>query len=314
MKLSIIITTRNRYDDLFSCLGSVSMSRGLGFGYEVVVVDDASSDQTKTLDANKFNFPKFRLLRNQTQGMMVRSRNRGAKAAEGEYVLFVDDDNILHPDMISRLVSVADANPGYGILGPRMCYHPSGRCYLTYQRFNFFTGRTRGAIVERSADVFVSDGVPNVFMVRKEMLERCNYFDETVVQTFTEPDLAFQGRRFGYQSVVVNDAETYHRNPEVLGVKHLGGNQFYQKAYFLMRNRAVMVARYGNPLQQLTYLLCFSWFWPLAYSVLILRYGQPRLVPLYWWGYIDGLRFFVSRRLPDTDVLIIRLLDAISKT
>lgn len=307
-KLSIVITTRNRYADLVDCLHSIEESEGLDFKFEVIVVDDASSDETKEISAEKFKFKNFKVIRNPSQSMMVKTRNKGAREAQGELVLFVDDDNVIGKRMIHELVKFADDHSDFGIIGPKMCYFSSGEPYLNFQKINLYTGKTTGILREDSASSFFeSDGIPNVFMVRKKTLEICGYFDEEVVQTFTEPDLAFTARKYGHKCAMISAALTYHRIPVGGGAVQLGGNQFRQKAFFLMRNRTVMVVRYGSILQKISYFLLFAWFWPVAYSGLVLREKRFDLVRLYWRGFFSGIRYLLVGRLDPAETVIKRL-------
>ena len=92
LKLSIIITTRNRVSLLRNCICSIEKNN-LGFLYEVIIIDDASSDGTQEFDINEFPNLNIVLIQNPQQMMMVRSRNIGARLAKGEFVLFIDDDN-----------------------------------------------------------------------------------------------------------------------------------------------------------------------------------------------------------------------------
>jgi len=307
-KLSVVITTRNRASDLKACLQSVEQSIGIDYAFEVIVVDDASTDVTAQMSADDFAIENLIFMRNTTQGMMVQTRNRGARAALGELVLFVDDDNVLAQDMIVKLVKFADGHADYGIIGPKMCYFPSKRPYLSYQKISLFTGKTTGGLDTLDVEYIDSDGIPNVFMVRKSTLEHCGYFDEAIVQTYTEPDLAFSACRLGYKCAFVQDAETYHRIPEEKSAIQLGGNKFNQKAFFLMRNRTVIVARYGNWFQQTVYFIFFSWAWPLIYSISVLKEHRYDLIRLYWRGYWCGLKFFFSRKLPDPEYIISQLI------
>ena len=242
------------------------------------------------------------------QSMMVSTRNRGAKSAQGELVLFIDDDNVIAQDMIAKLVNFADSHTDYGIMGPKMCFFPSKRAYLSFQKISLLTGKTSGSVDTTGAEYIDSDGIPNVFMVRKSTLESCGYFDEAIVQTYTEPNLAFSAHRLGYKCAIVQNAETYHRIPEENSAIQLGGNKFNQKAFFLMRNRMVIVVRYGNWYQQLIYLVFFSWAWPLIYSLSVIKDRRFDLIRLYWHGYWCGLEFFFSRKLPSSQLVIEKLI------
>jgi GT2 family glycosyltransferase len=289
------------------CLESISKSEGVAHEFEVIVVDDASTDATSQMSTNSFQIENLSFVRNSKQDMMVRTRNKGARLAIGELVLFVDDDNVLAPDMIAKLVGFADNHPDFGIIGPKMCYYHSKKPYLSFQKINLYTGKTSGKLCTSGTEYVESDGIPNVFMIRKITLERCGYFDEAIIQTYTEPDLMFSARRFGYKCAMVQNALTFHRIPEMGGAIQLGGNQFRQKAFFLMRNRTVIIVRYGRWYQQIVYILMFSWLWPLMYSVLVLREGRYDLIRLYWAGFWEGFKYFVLRKLADPDLVISRL-------
>jgi len=300
-KVSIVVTTYNRYGDLMRCLESVFKSDFRDF--ELIVVDDASSDETADLTSERLcvllglgnTFP-VKLIHNLENFRMVRTRNTGAKNASGEFVLFIDDDNIIDSQMISILVEFAIANPDCGVVGPSMHYWSDKKKYLDYQKINFFTGKTNGHINKSQDPSCDSDGVPNVFMIRSEVFSRAGYFDEDLMQTFTEPDFSFNAARHGYRSVIVKAAVTYHDIPKKFSPRTLGG-EFKSKAYCTIRNRALIVGRYGRWYHQLTYGLFFSWTWALIYSVLVLRFWRFDLIRLYWYGWRDGLRYLLSRRL-----------------
>jgi GT2 family glycosyltransferase len=302
--VSVVITTCNRLNDLIRCIDSVARSTHLPL--ELLVIDDFSSDATRRLGDSDIvdQHPRFagccRVIHNASSLKMVKARNVGARAARGVYVLFIDDDNVIEDTMIARLVAHAEQHPKAGVIGPAMCYLSDRRRYLDYQTINLFTGRTRGHVDPPSEQRAVcrSDGVPNVFMVRAEVFQKVGSFDEALIQTFTEPDFGFNIARHGYESVVVKDAITFHDVPSGYTPRSLGG-QFKVKAYCTMRNRAVLISRYGRWYHVLVYEICFAWAWALLYSALVLRYGRFDLVPLYLYGWLDGLAYCLTGRLDD---------------
>lgn len=300
LKLSIVITTRNRYSDLIACVESIKRSEGVGFSWELIVVDDCSTDETAHLTKDQLGEISCKVIHLPSQHMMVKTRNIGAREAKGEYVLLIDDDNIIDTQMINRLVEYADRNPQVGIFGPSMYNFTGRKKYLDYQLINFYTGKTTGVIDDSKNESNRSDGVPNVFMVRKSVFEKCGYFDEAIVQTYTEPDFAFNARLYGYDCRMVKAAITYHnmKTEKVRTARSMGGGgNFVQKAYFLMRNRSVMVGRYGSSLQKVIYTLFFSWLWPIIYTVYMLREMRLDLIRLYWHGAWDGFLYLVTGEL-----------------
>jgi len=296
VKLSIVITSRNRKAFLLSCINSIKASRFKD--YELVLVDDASSDGTELLQASDIDLPHVQIFHSRENLMLVQARNKCRELAKGEYILFVDDDNILDPDMIDILVSFADRHKEYGLLGPSMYYHDEMEKYLDFQSINFFTGKTSGCIDTTDREICPSDGIPNVFLIKREVFDQCGPFDAELVQTFTEPDFAFNARRSGYLCGIVKSAKTYHRVRKADNQTPRGlGAQFKQKAYCLIRNRSVIVQRYGRMHQKLVYLIFFSWVWPAIYSLRMLQFGRFDLIRLYWAGFKDGVRHMLTGRL-----------------
>ncbi|EKD52990.1 MAG: putative glycosyltransferase [uncultured bacterium] len=298
MTLSIVITTRNRYEDLIRCVKSLSLS-SLPTQTELIIVDDFSSDKTRSISGatlKQFSIPGT-IVHNREQYMMVKSRNEGAKKAKGELILFVDDDNIVDREMIKNLVGFANEHPKIGIIGPSM-YYSNGEKYLDFQKINFYTGKTTGHVDNTRSHTCNSDGVPNVFLIKKSVFEKCGYFDEQLVQTFTEPDFALNAKKHGIGCVILKSAKTYHQTSKEDNFKprSLGG-MFRQKAYCLMRNRTVIVSRYGSLTQKAVYLIIFSWFWPVVYSLLVLKKLNFSLIKLYWLGFLDGITYLITGKL-----------------
>lgn len=82
--------------------------------FEVILVDDGSThiDAATTLDSfnNEFKKRGWKVLR-QPNGYLGKARNNAVKQAKGDYLLFMDDDNVARPQMISRFVQAAVSTP-----------------------------------------------------------------------------------------------------------------------------------------------------------------------------------------------------------
>lgn len=96
--VSVIVCTRNGCGRIGGCLAAIGLMTGGNF--EVIVVDDGSTDGTADLVA-KF-FPEVRLLRLPPGGLSV-ARNAGAAAATGSILAFTDDDCEPDAEWVSRL-------------------------------------------------------------------------------------------------------------------------------------------------------------------------------------------------------------------
>jgi glycosyltransferase involved in cell wall biosynthesis len=102
-QVSVVIPTRNRRVLLAEAVASVQRQRGVT--WELIIVDDASTDDTGAYLAGLGDVVT---LRQATHGERSRARNRGLGAARGQYVMFLDDDDTLHEDALVTLATALD--------------------------------------------------------------------------------------------------------------------------------------------------------------------------------------------------------------
>ena len=84
--------------------------------FELIVVDDASSDETPTIIAH-YSDPRIRILRNSTNLGVGGARNKGLSIARGKYIAIHDADDTSVPDRLAQQVAYLDANPEVGLIG-----------------------------------------------------------------------------------------------------------------------------------------------------------------------------------------------------
>ncbi len=101
--VSVIIPAFNRQDYITQCLQSVLVQSYENF--EIIIIDDGSTDQTleicKTMAQTE---PRIKLYHGTHQGVSA-ARNIGLDVAQGEYVFFVDSDDMIHPRLLETLVA-----------------------------------------------------------------------------------------------------------------------------------------------------------------------------------------------------------------
>ncbi|MEE2939541.1 MAG: glycosyltransferase [Planctomycetota bacterium] len=115
-EMTVLVCSFNRLDTLRRCLVSFEEQTAAG-RYEIVVVNDGSSDGTKEwLDAWEPKAP-VRIVHRENGGLSA-ARNSGLDVARGRYVMFVNDDTIAFPDLVEEhLAGHAEAGPDRAILG-----------------------------------------------------------------------------------------------------------------------------------------------------------------------------------------------------
>jgi len=155
--VSVIITTHERPRMLRR---AVESARAAGEDVEVVVVDDASTDETASVCAS---ISGIRYVRVGSNRRVAGARNVGLLASVGEYVAFLDDDDLRLPGSLDRQAALLDARADVGMVygqalvadqtGARACDPypspcPQGDIFWQLLRRNFVP--SGGALFRRS--------------------------------------------------------------------------------------------------------------------------------------------------------------------
>ena len=97
-RLSVVVPTFNRRSILEKTIPALLNQRGVGAEFEVIVVVDGSTDGTLDLLNGLGTAPRLRIISQRNRGLAA-ARNRGAEAARGEILLFLDDDMMAGPEL-----------------------------------------------------------------------------------------------------------------------------------------------------------------------------------------------------------------------
>jgi len=110
-KLSVVVPSYNHQDYISETLKSLENQTFQDF--EIIVVDDGSTD--RTVEAVK-SFPsRARIFTQENQGV-VAARNRGVSLTKGEYICFVDSDDVVLSDRFARQVAILDSDAEVGLV------------------------------------------------------------------------------------------------------------------------------------------------------------------------------------------------------
>jgi len=170
-KVSVIIPTRNRAPLLRLALASVLAQSYQDF--EIIIVDDASVDDTQAVIANiaDVRIRYFRHAANRGEGA---SRNAGIARAGGDYIAFLDDDDTWLPEKLAAQVEALDRCPAR-----------VGGVYTGYVRFHIETGATIATVAAEKRGNIYDDlraqnwvGSPSAVLLRRECFAKVGRFDE----------------------------------------------------------------------------------------------------------------------------------------
>jgi len=212
--LSVVIFTRDDADHLARCLDSLAL-RPPRASFEVFVVDNASADRTPEVVAHS-PLP-VRSLRVEQETSFSAGNNLGLARARGEAVLFLNPDTLPGGPTIDRCLAVLRADPGVGLVSPRLVYPDGG-----HQPTGWHLPDPKQLLAERLGDVdrevaAYDSGLTRVgwlmgcfLMGRRSMLERLGGFDEAFWFAGTDLELCSRVRAAGAAVVRVEDAELVH--------------------------------------------------------------------------------------------------------
>src|SRR5579859_2016473 len=116
-QLSIVIVSWNTAALLRACLQSL-LAAGAGLSLEVIVVDNASSDDSGLVVQREF--PTVRLIQNATNAGYARANNQGLDASRAPYVMLLNSDTQVPPATLPGLLSFIANHPAAGAVGPRL--------------------------------------------------------------------------------------------------------------------------------------------------------------------------------------------------
>jgi GT2 family glycosyltransferase len=224
--VSVLITNWNGGEVLCECLRSVR-DQTHGIAYEVILVDDASTDGSAEMIRREFEW--VRLVARTENGGFVRANNDGARHARGRYLFLLNSDTILVTNAVRILADYLDTTPEAGICGGYLCY-PDNAPQVSFGDAPSLLEAATDALFLN--DLFPRGGLPSRgalprpertipfsvgyvsgadLMIRREFVERHGLFDERYEAYCEEVDLCRRMRITGGLDVrVVPQARIIH--------------------------------------------------------------------------------------------------------
>ncbi len=168
--VTVIIATYNRKH--FVCEAIDSVLNQTYPNIELIVIDDGSTDGTGDLLRDKYG-QRMRYVFQPNQGRSE-ARNHGIRLATGEYIAFLDSDDLWEPDKLARQIAFMQANPQYGLTHTFTCIIDSNgqpaptdtRIRLNYHRSGVRSGYSYVAMA-RKCVMFLSTVIVRASLVSK---------------------------------------------------------------------------------------------------------------------------------------------------
>lgn len=235
-KLSIIIVNWNTKELLSRCLESLVSSKGLIFDKspltkktkdksrenlfltEIIVIDNASTDGSQEMVAQKFPFVV--LLKNKENLGFSKANNQGIKIAKGKYILILNSDTIVKKTAIEILIDYLEQHREIDIIGPKLI-NPDGSPQANCGRFPtlpivaimLFKEHFGGSNLVRSSPLTskqVDWLMGAAFVAKKEVFETIGGFDEKIFMYMEEVEWFYRAAQSGFKTYFLKDAEIVH--------------------------------------------------------------------------------------------------------
>ncbi|NDJ13214.1 MAG: glycosyltransferase [Acidobacteriia bacterium] len=236
-RVSVVIVSHNRAADLRRGLAA------LGDTHQVLVVDNASSDETSLLD---LEFPAVRFIRLPKNFGYVKAMNLGARSADGSLILFLHDDTEITGEAVTKLADFLDARVDAGAV-----------CPLLVDRSGKPSRQVRPLPTPSQPDPKYVPAAPGdnagggeivaqcvsgaAIMLRTSFLKALRNVDERYGNYGSDPELCQQVKRANRKLVVLKNVTAIHEwpgSPEQAST--LEGDRTHGTAAFLGKHHGVM--------------------------------------------------------------------------
>jgi GT2 family glycosyltransferase/glycosyltransferase involved in cell wall biosynthesis len=214
VEVSVIVPVHNQWRFTRACLNSLDLAvRGTSIPVEVILADDASTDET--LGAAR-RFPGLRVVRQETnQGFLINC-NRAADVARGTYLLFLNNDTVVMPNWLTELISLMEQEPDAAIVGSKLLYpdgtiqEAGGVLFSDATASNLGRGKARtDPMYSFSREVDYETGAS--ILVRRKFWDELKGFDPRFAPAYCEDsDLAMQARDRRMRVVYAAGSEVIH--------------------------------------------------------------------------------------------------------
>ncbi|MES2176315.1 MAG: glycosyltransferase [Gemmatimonadota bacterium] len=209
--VTVIVPVYNGETTIAACVASLLASDFLPGRVEFLVVDNASTDGTRSI-LDRFG-EQVTVLTERTRGVSA-ARNRGIREARGHIVAFTDADCEVERGWLAALVAPL-GDPSVGIAGGRILSRLDGN---RIERYGERIHDHRRAIVEDELPYVISMN----WASRTEILHEAGLFDESLLRG-QDVDLSWRIQRCGYRLAYAPDAVIRHHNERTIrGLVHEG--------------------------------------------------------------------------------------------
>lgn len=210
--VSVVIPAYNGWALTYKCLESIKKNT-FDIAYEIIIGDDASTDETQNI---KHYVKNIVVIRNEKNLEFLHNCNHAARFARGKYILFLNNDTEVRPRWLSSMVDLLEKDESIGMVGSKLIY-PNGRLqeaggiiWKDASGWNF--GLNQDPDAPEFNYVKCVDYISGASIItRSDLWKQIGGFDKRYSPAYCEDsDLAFEVRKRGYKVVYQPISEVIH--------------------------------------------------------------------------------------------------------
>jgi len=248
-KLTMVIPVHNAWRYTASCIASILKSSYPKENYDIIVVDNASTDYTPTLLSYLIEQGEpLKVIRNAENLDYVGGTNQAWKTVETPYVSLMNNDIVLHKDCLRLQMQTFNKDPAIGVVGA-VQYFPNGDReppIMHFHRDEKVGNLHQTEIINENVDYIGVDCVlfSNV-MIKKEVWEKVGFYDEQFHPSmYEEEDYVLRVKEVGFKMVLVPKATFVHH----VAISTRRDYDYYQAV--LTRNKQRFIKKWGKKLME----------------------------------------------------------------
>jgi GT2 family glycosyltransferase len=255
-RVGIVILNWNGHDVLQDCLRSIF---ALGYPcFQVIVVDNGSTDVTTEMLER--DYPNVLRIENKVNLGFAAGNNQGIRLAlerGNEYVLVLNNDTILDPDCLTRLVERAQSDSRIAAISPKIYFaQPPDSLWFAGGTFNYWTGRN-GHVGYKKSDTGSWNAAEEVefisgcaLLTSRTAWQNIGGFDELLFTYSEDVDWSLRVRKAGFKLFYEPRAVVWHR--ESFSTVRNGWQAI--QLYYCTRNPMVVMWKQGRWWHWITFL------------------------------------------------------------
>lgn len=257
-KVSIIILNWNGWRDTLSCIDSLAKIKYPN--YEALIVDNGSDDESiEKLEVESGRWEvegiNFKLIENKENLGFAGGNNRGIEEAiknGADYVLLLNNDTIVDPIFLDKLIEAGESDKNIGIIGSKIYFYSDpNRIWFAGGKINWL--KTKGyhlKLNEKEPDRQGSDGIEKILpadyitgcaiLIKREVIEKIGYLGEDYFLYYEDTDYCLRARKSGWQCVLAPKSHIWHKISQ--STKELSPSYIY----YHTRNGLLMAKRMNS--------------------------------------------------------------------